>query len=60
MVHSMPITKEIGESLGITSDREGWIVSLKVFDDEVWDLVKSGQLTAFSIGGKAKRKVIDD
>ncbi len=60
VVHSMPITKEIGESLGITSDREGWIVSLKVFDDEVWDLVKSGQLTAFSIGGKAKRKVIDD
>lgn len=60
VIHSMPITKEIGESLGITSDREGWIVALKVFDDSVWSLVKSGQLKAFSIGGKAKRKVIDD
>ena len=26
VIHSMPITKEIGESLGIQSDREGWIV----------------------------------
>ena len=60
VVHSMPLTKEIGEALGISSSREGWIVALKVFDDEVWSLVKSGQLTAFSIGGKAKRKEVDD
>ena len=60
VVHSMPLTNEIGESLGISSSREGWIVALKVFDDEVWSLVKSGQLTAFSIGGKAKRKEIND
>jgi cation transport regulator ChaB len=60
VVHSMPLTNEIGESLGISSNREGWVVALKVFDDEVWSLVKSGQLTAFSIGGKAKRKEVDD
>lgn len=60
VVHSMPLTKEIGEALGISSSREGWIVALKVFDDEVWSLVKSGQLTAFSIGGKAKRKEVND
>lgn len=60
VVHSMPLTKEIGEALGVSSSREGWIVALKVFDDEVWSLVKSGQLTAFSIGGKAKRKEIND
>lgn len=53
IVHSMPITKEIGEALGIQSDREGWIVAYKVYDDAVWNMVKSGELAAFSIGGRA-------
>ena len=53
VIHSMPITKEIGESLGIQSDREGWIVAFKVYDDDVWSKVKSGELAAFSIGGRA-------
>lgn len=53
IVHSMPVTKEIGEALGIQSDREGWIVAYKVYDDTVWDMVKSGELAAFSIGGRA-------
>lgn len=26
IVHSLPVTKEIATSLGITSDREGWII----------------------------------
>ena len=53
VVHSLPITKEIGDSLGIQSDREGWVVAYKVFDDDVWAMVKSGELAAFSIGGRA-------
>ena len=53
VVHSLPITKEIGDSLGIQSDREGWVVAFKVYDDEVWEKVKSGELAAFSIGGRA-------
>lgn len=53
VVHSFPITKELGDSLGIHSDREGWIVAYKVYDDNVWKMVKSGELAAFSIGGKA-------
>lgn len=56
IVHSMPITKEIGEALGIQSDREGWIVAYKVYDDAVWDMVKSGELAAFSIGGRAVKE----
>ena len=53
VVHSLPITKEIGEALGIQSEREGWVVAYKVFDDDVWSMVKSGELAAFSIGGRA-------
>ena len=56
VIHSMPVTKEIGDALGIQSDREGWIVAYKVYDDSVWDRVKSGELRAFSIGGRAQRE----
>ena len=58
VVHSLPITKEIGDSLGIQSDREGWVVAYKVFDDDVWNMVKSGELAAFSIGGRAIKEEI--
>lgn len=58
VVHSLPITKEIGEALGIQSDREGWVVAYKVYDDAVWDMVKSGELAAFSIGGRATKEEI--
>jgi len=57
-VHSLPLTNEIAQALGITSDKEGWIVACKVYDNAVWDKVKSGELKAFSIGGKAKREKI--
>jgi hypothetical protein len=56
VVHSLPITKEIGEALGIQSDREGWVVAYKVYDDAVWGMVKSGELAAFSIGGRAMKE----
>jgi phage head maturation protease len=52
----MPITKEIGDALGIHSDREGWVVAYKVYDDNVWNMVKSGELAAFSIGGRAMKE----
>lgn len=58
VVHSLPITKEIGEALGIHSNREGWIVAYKVFDDAIWERVKSGELAAFSIGGRAIKEEI--
>jgi hypothetical protein len=58
VVHSLPITKEIGEALGIHSNREGWIVAYKVYDDAVWERVKSGELAAFSIGGRAMKEEI--
>ena len=58
VVHSLPVTKEIGEALGIQSDREGWVVAYKVFDDDIWAMVKSGELAAFSIGGRAQKEEI--
>jgi len=60
VIHSLPITKEIGDSLGIQSDREGWVVAYKVYDEQVWKMVKSGELAAFSIGGRAIKEKIDE
>ena len=59
VVHSLPLTNEIAKSLGIETDREGWIVALKIHSDEVWELVKSGKLASFSIGGRAKRERVE-
>lgn len=57
-IHSLPLTKELGDALGIQSNREGWIVAMKVYDDAIWAKVKSGELRAFSIGGRAQREEV--
>jgi len=58
IVHSMPLTNDIAKALGIQSDREGWIIAMKVYDDQVWQDVKSGKLAAFSIGGRALKEMV--
>lgn len=55
VVHSFPFTADIAKSLGLESNREGWIVGVYVADDKVWKSVKDGTLSAFSIGGNAQR-----
>lgn len=59
VLHSFPFTKELGEALGVTSDREGWIIAMKILDEDHWSRVKSGEFRGFSIGGKGKRVQID-
>lgn len=59
VLHSLPLTKALADALGIATDREGWIIGMKIHDDKTWQMFKSGELAAFSIGGKAKRKVIE-
>lgn len=58
VIHSFPLTKELGAALGVHSALEGWIVAMKVHDDSVWNRVKSGELSAFSIGGMGKRNAV--
>jgi hypothetical protein len=43
---------------GMPANTEGlWIVA-KVNDDTVWNMVKSGDLRAFSIGGRGRREEV--
>jgi len=51
VVHSLPLSKELASMLGVSSEKEGWIVGFKVHDDTTWDMIKSGELPALSIGG---------
>ena len=40
---------------GQTIRKGSWVLAVKVFDDEVWESVKSGDRTALSIQGQAER-----
>lgn len=53
IIHSFPVSKDIMDALGIQTDKEGWITGYKVYDDTIWEDVKSGKYAAFSIGGAA-------
>lgn len=55
-IHSFPMTNELMKAFGIHSDREGWIVALKVYDDDAWESVKNGTFTGLSIGGRAEKR----
>ena len=56
VLHSMPLTADIAKAFGIESDREGWMVAMKIHDDGIWQLVKQGKLTELSIGGRAGKR----
>ena len=43
------------EEGGQTIRKGSWVLAVKVFDDELWESVKDGSRTAFSIGGRAER-----
>jgi lipid-binding SYLF domain-containing protein len=49
----MPLTNELMKAFDIYSDREGWLIAMKVHDDDTWSEMKKGRFTGFSIGGKA-------
>lgn len=51
-----PCDMEIGEQ---TVKAGTWLMGVRVLDDDIWEMAKSGELTGFSIGGTAVRRPID-
>ena len=43
----------------IDPDTGEWKGVIKVFDDTVWDKVKSGEYESFSVGGDGRREPVD-
>lgn len=60
VVESMVMTKAKQDALGIDLGQEGWLITMKVHDDEVWKSVKDGTFKAFSIGGRGVRIPMED
>jgi hypothetical protein len=60
LVESVVFTKEKAAAMGIPEDvlPQGWWVGFKITDDEVWQKVKNGEYSMFSIEGTAAREEI--
>lgn len=61
VIESVVFTKEKADALGIPPDilPEGWWIGFKITDDEVWEKIKSGEYSMFSIEGKAVREPME-
>lgn len=59
VVESVIIDDAFAKAMGITDTRRGWWIGMQVHDEAVRKRIKSGELAAFSIGGKGKRTKIE-
>ncbi len=57
-----PVDFDLVQSDGTTLTIKAgtWMLTVKVFDDDLWGLVKKGELTGFSIAGFARRIPLGD
>lgn len=55
VVESMVLDAAKREALGFGKGAEGWVVSLKIHDDKLWNMVKSGERMELSLRGIAER-----
>lgn len=62
LVESVILTEEKQAAMGIAAGTMpiGWWVGFRVTDDDVWQKVKDGEYSMFSIGGKAIREEVED
>jgi hypothetical protein len=58
LVESVVFTKEKAAAMGIPEGflPEGWWVGYRIDNDEVWNKIKSGEYSMFSIEGTARRE----
>lgn len=61
VIESIVFTKEKADALGIPPDilPEGWWIGFRIEDNEVWEKIKSGEYSMFSIEGKAIREPME-
>lgn len=61
LVESVVFTPEKIEKMGLPADSvpTGWWLGFYVEDDGVWEKVRKGEYTGFSIGGSGKRNKVE-
>ena len=62
LVESVVFTPDKLEAMGIPEGTlpNGWWLGLKITDDDVWEKVKDGTYSMFSIEGEATRQPVDE
>ncbi len=58
VVESVVLRPELQQALGIDIKKSAWLIGVHIKDDATWEKVKKGELAAFSIGGRGKRKSV--
>jgi hypothetical protein len=53
IVESIIIDDDVAKALGMSDQRRGWFVGMRVNHEGVQKRIRDGSLTAFSIGGRA-------
>lgn len=62
VIESIVFTKEKAAALGIPPDimPEGWWIGFQITDDVVWEKIKNGEYSMFSIEGTAVREPVGE
>lgn len=58
VVESVIVDDEFAKAVGATTPNRGWWIGMKITDQNIRKRVRSGELRAFSIGGRGKRKAM--
>ena len=59
VVESVIIDDAFAKAVGMSDTRRGWWIGMRVNDPAIQKRVAAGELKAFSIGGKGKRKKLE-
>lgn len=60
VVESVLIDDEFAKAIGATTPNRGWFIGMRINDEAVRKRIRKGELRAFSIGGRGKRKKMED
>jgi hypothetical protein len=59
VVESVIIDDAFAKAVGMSDGKRGWWIGMKINDPAIQKRVKSGELRAFSIGGRGRRKAAE-
>ena len=59
VVESVIIDDAFVKAVGATTTKRGWWIGMRVYDPSIRKRVKKGDLKAFSIGGRGKRRKME-
>lgn len=59
IVESVIIDDDFAKAMGMSVTHRGWWIGMRIDDEDVRKRVRSGELRAFSIGGRGKRRKLE-